>query len=199
MGAPVHPGPVHLMTGSSPDRPSPTRSSPDRSSPTGPSPSGEAPATDLVIRPMTTVDVDAVAALEAGSFSTPWDARTFAGLLQRKPVELWVGELAGEVVAYTVLWCIGEEGELANLAVAPEHRGKGVGGRLLDRVLEVARGRGVLSLYLEVRESNMGARALYRNRGFQEVGRRKSYYDRPREDARVLVAALMPPGLVPHS
>ncbi|MEX2529106.1 MAG: ribosomal protein S18-alanine N-acetyltransferase [Gemmatimonadota bacterium] len=188
------------MTGPSSTGPSASSEpSSTASPPIEPSTTGESPIPDLVIRRMTTQDVDAVAALEAGSFSTPWDADTFTGLLERAPVELWVGELGGEVVAYSVLWCIGEEGELANLAVSPEHRGKGIGGRLLDEVLEVARERGVFSLYLEVRESNEGARALYRSRRFQEVGRRKSYYDRPREDARVLVVGLVPPGLAPHA
>ena len=135
-------------------------------------------------------DVPAVAALEASSFSTPWHPDTFRRLLERPGAELWVTEEDGGVVAYAVLWCILDEGELANIAVLPAVRGRGVGGRLLDHLVDVARDRGVRRLFLEVRESNAAARGLYETRGFREVGRRRAYYDKPREDARVLALDL---------
>jgi len=89
-----------------------------------------------------------------------------------------------------VLWCIHDQGELANIAVIPELRDRGLGAYLLDHVLEVARDRGVESLYLEVRVSNVRARSMYRSRGFEEIGVRKDYYEQPREDARILVKRL---------
>jgi ribosomal-protein-alanine N-acetyltransferase len=141
---------------------------------------------------MRAADVPAVAALEASSFSTPWHPDTFQRLLERPGAELWVTEEEGEVAAYAVLWCILDEGELANIAVLPEARGRGVGGRLLDHLVEVARDRGVRRLFLEVRESNEAARRLYATRGFREVGRRRAYYEKPREDARVLALDLVP-------
>ena len=131
-------------------------------------------------------DVEPVAALEAESFSSPWSPRTFPRLLDRPGAELRVVEEEGGIVAYGVLWCILDEGELANIAVAPTARGRGVGQRLLDHFVEVARGRGVHRLFLEVRESNEVALRLYRSRGFVEIGRRRNYYERPREDALVL-------------
>jgi ribosomal-protein-alanine N-acetyltransferase len=139
---------------------------------------------------MTAADVPAVAALEASSFSTPWHPDTFLRLLERPGAELWVTEGDEDVVAYAVLWCILDEGELANIAVRPEARGRGVGGRMLDHLLGVARDRGVRRLFLEVRESNAAARGLYETRGFREVGRRRAYYEKPREDARVLALDL---------
>jgi ribosomal-protein-alanine N-acetyltransferase len=139
---------------------------------------------------MTAADVPAVAALEASSFSTPWHPDTFLRLLERPGAELWVTEEDDDVVAYAVLWCILDEGELANIAVPPEARGRGVGGGMLDHLLEVARDRGVRRLFLEVRESNAAARGLYETRGFREVGRRRAYYEKPREDARVLALDL---------
>jgi ribosomal-protein-alanine N-acetyltransferase len=131
-------------------------------------------------------DVEAVAGLEAQAFSMPWRADTFRTLLERPGAEMHVLEVDGEVVGYAVLWCILDQGELANIAVHPRFRGQGLGGLLLDRILEVACARGVRSLFLEVRLSNDAAAALYQSRGFTEIGRRKDYYDRPREDARVL-------------
>lgn len=131
-------------------------------------------------------DVQAVAALEALSFPTPWKPRTFHRLLANPSVETWVATAADGIVAYAILWCVLDQAELANIAVAPDHRGKGIGGRLLDHALAVGRRRGVRTVFLEVRPSNTGARRLYEARGFQEVGRRPDYYQEPVEDALVL-------------
>jgi len=138
------------------------------------------------MRPMAPGDVTAVARMEAATFSTPWKEDTFLSLLQRPGVELWVADLHGEVAAYAILWCILEEGELANIAVRDDLRGQGIGSELLDWMLGVAAKSGVQNLYLEVRESNEGALRLYGGRGFTEIGVRQGYYERPREDARVL-------------
>ncbi len=135
-------------------------------------------------------DVSAVAGMEASTFSTPWKEDTFHSLLERPGAELWVAEVDGEVAAYAILWCIIEEGELANIAVRDDLRGRGIGSELLDWMLGVAEKAGVRNLYLEVRESNEGALRLYRGRGFEEIGVRKAYYERPREDARVLKVSL---------
>lgn len=148
----------------------------------------EQAAPGIVARRMTADDVGRVAELELASFTAPWSPDTFVHLLDRSGCELRVLEdpEAG-VVAYAVLWCILDQGELANFAVAESHRGRGLGRRLLEHVLEVARERGVEALYLEVRVSNEAALALYRAYGFTEVGRRKKYYDKPVEDALVMV------------
>lgn len=139
-----------------------------------------------MIRRMATGDVEAVAQLEEGAFSAPWTAATFLRLLERPGAELWVAEEEGEIVGYGVLWCILDQGELANIAVAPPAQGRGLGGRLLDHFIDVARKRGVGRLFLEVRESNEVAMRLYASRGFHRIGRRRGYYERPREDALVL-------------
>jgi len=144
----------------------------------------------LAIRAMTAADVPAVVALETAAFSTPWQPETFEQLLGRDAVELLVMEESGPggaaVVGYAVLWCVLDQGELANLAVLPGRRGQGLGARLLTEVVATCRRRGVTTLYLEVRDSNAAAIALYERFGFREIGRRKDYYTRPREDARVL-------------
>jgi ribosomal-protein-alanine N-acetyltransferase len=131
-------------------------------------------------------DVARVAELEAASFTAPWREGTFHRLVGRPLAELWVVEEEGRVVGYAVLWCVLDQGELANIAIAPEARGRGLGGALLDHVLAEARRRGMRTLFLEVRESNRAARAMYDARGFLEVGVRPGYYSSPSEDARVL-------------
>jgi ribosomal-protein-alanine N-acetyltransferase len=140
---------------------------------------------------MTPADVERVARIEADAFTSPWKADTFQTLLERPGAELWVLEdpEAG-VVAYAVVWCILDQGELANIAVAEPFRRRGYGAWLLSRVVEVARERGVESLYLEVRASNGRAADLYRVFGFKEIGVRRDYYDHPREDALLMVLRL---------
>jgi ribosomal-protein-alanine N-acetyltransferase len=138
---------------------------------------------------MVRADIPGVVELERASFGSPWTPETFARILENDRVELWVAVDDG-LAGYAVLWCVADQGELANIAVAPAARRRGIGGRLLDWILEVARRRGVTELFLEVRESNRPARELYRTRGFREAGRRRNYYQNPREDALILVRRL---------
>ncbi len=139
---------------------------------------------------MTSSDVHEVARIETTAFSTPWSERTFRSLLDRSGVELWVAEWGDQLAAYAILWRVQHEGELANIAVRTDLRGRGIGSGLLTRMLEVAQDSGVRSLYLEVRESNELAREMYARRGFHEIGVRRDYYEGPREDARVLKKSL---------
>ena len=143
------------------------------------------------IRPMMAEDVDEVARIEAGAFTTPWAATTFESLLESRGLVVLVVEAPNAPVAgYAVLWCFADEGELANIAVDPPHRGRGLGALLLDAVLDRARARGVRKLHLEVRESNHQAEGMYLRRGFEVVAVRTGYYDSPREDARVMMKTL---------
>ena len=149
------------------------------------------PTADVRVRPMRAGDVARVAAIEREAFTSPWKEETFRTLLGRPGAELLVLETDVDgVIGYTVLWCIEDQGELANIGIDGTHRGRGLGSLLLDRCIELARERGVRSLYLEVRESNDRARRMYTARGFEEIGVRRNYYDEPREDARVLVKRL---------
>jgi len=87
------------------------------------------------------------------------------------------------VSAFLVALHIDPEWELENIVVAPAARRKGLGVRLLDALLERAKDTNSESVFLEVRESNAGARALYERAGFQQTLLRKSYYSNPPEDA----------------
>ncbi len=143
------------------------------------------------VRLMKSADVPSVAEIEREAFTTPWKAETFEGLIGRDGMELLVMEDPdGTVVGYAVLWCILDQGELANIAVRPEDRGRGLGAQLLREVLSACRERGVQSLYLEVRASNEAAIKLYGQFGFQDVGRRRDYYRNPTEDARIMEVVL---------
>ena len=145
----------------------------------------------VAVRTMRPEDVDAVVSIESEAFTSPWKRETFLGLLDRDQVELLVVTLEGDgVIGYAVLWCILDQGELANVALKPSERGRGLGSQLVERVIELGRDRGIETLYLEVRASNARAISLYGRLGFEEVGRRNGYYSSPREDALVMMRRL---------
>ncbi|HEX2203218.1 MAG TPA: ribosomal protein S18-alanine N-acetyltransferase [Longimicrobium sp.] len=131
-------------------------------------------------------DLPRVMAIEATCFSTPWREATFRGLLRRTDTDLFTAEADGRVVGYAACWTVIDQSELGNVAVAEEARGMGVGGALVDAVVERVKERGAHECFLEVRESNIVAQGLYRERGFVVVGRRRSYYAKPTEDALVM-------------
>lgn len=140
-----------------------------------------------VIRPAVAEDLDRIRDIEVVSFSDPWTRQAFARLIGDRRVHFAVACLPdGSVAGYVVAWFVMDEGEIANLAVAPEARGRHFGAALLDDTVRRARARGTTAVYLEVRDSNEQARALYASRGFSEVGRRRRYYRKPVEDALVL-------------
>ena len=105
-------------------------------------------------------------------------------------VPFLVAEVGGLVGGYVVAHHAADEGEILNLGVARAHRRRGLGRALVEQVLAALAARGVRVVYLEVRESNAGARRLYEAFGFREVTRRARYYRRPVEDAVVLSAKL---------
>jgi ribosomal-protein-alanine N-acetyltransferase len=135
-------------------------------------------------------DLRRVLHIERRSFSIPWSEATFRGLLRRRSAALMVGEEAGEVVGYAVLWFAADEAELGDIAVLPESRGRGLGRWLLEAALAEAARRGARAVYLEVRESNTAARRLYERAGFDTAGVRPNYYTQPTEDAILMTRSV---------
>jgi ribosomal-protein-alanine N-acetyltransferase len=142
----------------------------------------------VAISAATRADLPAVAAIEQAVFADPWSARSFQQLMDNRAIYFMCARQPGgeAVLGYIVAWFVADEGQIANLAVAVDASGQGIGRQLLDAALDEGRTRGTEAVYLEVRDSNQRARQLYRSRGFQEVGRRRGYYRRPVEDAIVL-------------
>lgn len=144
-------------------------------------------AAPVTLRAVTPADVPAMAAIEQRAFSDPWPASAFVDLLQRPHARLMAAfDAEGSVCGYCVLLHVLDEGEIANIAVAPDRRRRGIAARLLDDAIEAARRLELNALFLEVRTSNEAARQLYASRGFEPVGRRRAYYRAPLEDALVL-------------
>ncbi|HET6577066.1 MAG TPA: ribosomal protein S18-alanine N-acetyltransferase [Gemmatimonadales bacterium] len=138
------------------------------------------------IRSAVPADAAGLVAIERRAFSDPWSEASFREALTSP----WSFGIVAETRRVPAGYLIGREvagtGEVLNLAVAPEFRRRGIGGALLDAGLAALRRRKVDEVFLEVRESNISAQALYVGHGFRPVGQRAAYYRNPREDALVL-------------
>ena len=135
----------------------------------------------------TRADIDAVAALEVVAFADPWMRRAFEAALNERHARFRIARFAdGTLAGYLIAWCVLDEGEIANLAVVPTARRRGIARALLDAIVAEARESGIARLFLEVRESNAAARALYASLGFVPIAQRARYYRKPVEDAIVL-------------
>lgn len=154
----------------------------------------------VTVRPAESRDVTRVAEIERTAFADPWSDAAFVSSLSLPHIRFLVADSGGAagpashgpaagasvVVGYVLAMILGPEGEIADIAVASDARGRGIGGLLLDQILVDLRRAGVRTVYLEVRESNEAARRLYESRQFGHVGRRRGYYQHPVEDALVL-------------
>jgi [ribosomal protein S18]-alanine N-acetyltransferase len=146
------------------------------------------PPRHLAIRMARRDDVDDIAAIERRAFTDPWSANSFRALFGNPLVHFAVAEdaITGRLLGYVVAWFVVDEAEIANLAVSEDARRASVGARLLDHAIAAAEQRKCRVVFLEVRESNAAARALYASHGFEVAGRRSKYYRKPVEDALVL-------------
>ncbi len=140
------------------------------------------------IVPMTEDHLDALERLEKICFSRPWSRRMLAEELENACAAFLVAEdaMTGEVLGYAGLLVMADEGYITNVAVFPEARRGGVAAQIIEVFMNFAKGNHLAFLTLEVRPTNTAAIALYQSFGFEEVGRRKNYYDLPKEDALIL-------------
>ena len=139
-----------------------------------------------MIREMVRPDAAAIEnVLAASSGASQWSAGEIL-LLAKGGTRIWVAEEAGELVGVSAARTVADEVEILTLGVAPSWRRRGVGRSLMVAALSEAGLAGARQVFLEVRESNLGARAFYAALGFSESGRRRNYYRDPAEDALVL-------------
>lgn len=141
---------------------------------------------EIRVRRMREADLERVLQIEHESYSTPWPESSFRGLLRRSDATLLVADTNATVAGYAVSWAVLDQGELGNIAVAPEYRRRGIARVLIEAVIDDMKDRGVRELFLEVRVSNVPAQTLYDQYGFEVIGRRRNYYENPVEDALVM-------------
>ena len=145
----------------------------------------------LQIRSMTKADLAAVMEVELRAFPYPWSEGNFRDCL-RAGYECRVLVREEQVIGYGVLSVAADEAHILTLCIDSELQRQGLGRRLLERLLNMAKQRHADTAFLEVRASNRAALDLYRAVGFNEVGVRRGYYPAGggREDAIVLALAL---------
>ena len=146
---------------------------------------------DVTFRRMTEADLDAVLKVEFAAYSHPWTRGIFLDAL--KSYEVWLMFVGQQQVGHGVINVIIDEAHLLNITVKPENQGRGLGLKLLERLMERAMEIDARECFLEVRASNQSAYRLYERYGFNEIGRRRDYYPMAggREDALVMACTLL--------
>lgn len=144
-----------------------------------------------LLREMNPADLDAIMRIEQQVHAHPWTRGNFTDALNSGSI-CKVYEAEGEMMGYVVLMPAVDEAQLLNITIAAGHQRKGLGRRLLDEIIKMARSLDMRRVLLEVRPSNVAALGLYCAAGFREIGLRRGYYpaDNGREDAAVMECEL---------
>lgn len=140
------------------------------------------------IVPMTADHLDELEKLERICFSRPWSKKMLGEELENDCAAFLVAEEpeTHRVLGYAGVLVMADEGYITNVAVFPDYRRQGIAAQIIKVFCDFAAGNHLSFLTLEVRPTNTAAIELYRSFGFEEVGRRKNYYDLPKEDALIL-------------
>ena len=138
----------------------------------------------IQIVPMNEENYKSVAAIEAECFSQPWSEKTFFEELSNPNAHTYLALDGGEPAGFLSVWEVCGEVSVNNIAVLEKFRRKGIAKALLQKMLcELAEAD---SVTLEVRKSNTAAIALYESFGFERVGERRNFYEKPTEDALLM-------------
>ena len=144
-------------------------------------------ASEVRIRPATVADISGIIALEGDSRSAAhWPEPAYGRIFSADSavrIALVVEDHDAAICGFAIARVVGEEGEIENIVVDRKRQNQGLGTKLLQKMMDRARSRNARRLFLEVRESNAAARALYEKCGFALSGRRRAYYTSPSEDA----------------
>lgn len=131
-------------------------------------------------------DLHEIHEIEIASFPDPWSVDSLWAFASNEQVRTLVcarEKESRELVGYYALQYVLDEAEIAIIAVKRKFRRQGLGTKILQEISAFAKERGIKKIHLEVRSENEAAVHLYRSFGFEEVGRRKNYYEAPKDDA----------------
>lgn len=141
---------------------------------------------NITIRRLQESDIEPLAQIEAASFSMPWSSEDFADILQRDYCTYLVAEVDGVLAGSSGMTEICQEGNIENVVVAEQFRGRGVAQCLLQELITLGEKNGVEAFTLEVRVSNETAIHVYEKLGFVSEGIRPGFYEKPVEDAMIM-------------
>ncbi|MBN1426135.1 ribosomal protein S18-alanine N-acetyltransferase [Candidatus Fermentibacteria bacterium] len=149
--------------------------------------------TALTIRGAVASDAEGIHRVEGEAFPDPWSLRMFSHLIEggsRASARVMVGCVDERILGFVVAERADPEIHVTNIAVDPSFRRMGIAQRLMQAIVSWSENEGLEEVWLEVREGNHAARALYGALGFVEILRRPQYYRRPVEDALILALFL---------
>ena len=141
----------------------------------------------MIFSPLLPAHIDQMEQIEIECFSVPWSREALEEELENPYAHYVVctdgaGNVLGDIGARIVL----DSADITNVAVRPQYRRRGIARQLVGRMLAQMAEKGVTGVLLEVRESNLPAQNCYAQAGFTVVGRRKNYYELPKEDALLM-------------
>lgn len=141
----------------------------------------------IIVRKMELRDVDSVVDIEKNCFPIPWTKNSFiTEITKNKLARYCVAEVGGKVAAYGGMWLVIDEAHITNIAVHSKYRGKGVGKKVVEGLIEEGKKINISKMTLEVRRSNLIAQELYKKFGFIPCGVRPGYYQDNGEDAIIM-------------
>ena len=142
---------------------------------------------EYAIRDVGPDDIPQIEEIEKRCFSLPWTAEQLAGQMKDAQHE-FIAAISpdGTVLGYVGMMYVLDEGYISNVAVSPDSRRQGIADKLVDHLCVLCQDHALSFVTLEVRAGNVPAIALYEKHGFERVGLRKAYYERPREDALIM-------------
>ena len=146
--------------------------------------------TGFTIRDARPEDISDICAIEGSSFSVPWPRSVLLNFITEEDRICTVAEADGRIGGYICTLSVLDEYHIGSIAAEPALRGRGIGTALVADLIGRARRNGGQYIFLEVRESNAAARALYAKLGFAEVAKRRNYYESPPEDAVLMTLFL---------
>jgi ribosomal-protein-alanine N-acetyltransferase len=139
-----------------------------------------------IVRDMNMDDINNIMEIEKISFIDSWSEKMFQEIIFSPISRGFIVEYDKTLVGYTVLYAVDVEAHIMNFAVSPAKRKQGFGRQLLAQAIAFLKEIDISECYLEVREENRDAQRLYKNFGFEVIGRRKKYYSETGEDALVM-------------
>lgn len=142
-------------------------------------------------RPMQMDDLDAIMVIEPQIYPYPWTRGNFSDSLN-SCYSAWVLMNNDEIIGYSLMMMVLDEAHLLNLSIAKTYQKQGLGRTLLEHMVDIAKNNQMANMFLEVRQSNVSAIALYENMNFNEMAIRHGYYPamNGREDAVLMGLAL---------
>ena len=139
----------------------------------------------VIYRRMTPEDVPFISQLEEETFSMPWSASSFLEMISKEDARYYVAEEDGRILGGCGVLMVAGEGNITNVVIAPASRNRGIGTAMLQHLMMEGDKEGLTAYTLEVRVSNVVAIHVYEKLGFESVGVRPGFYEKPAEDALI--------------